>query len=216
MRKLATDSIPQTAGPGPAEGSLERLLVSARQADAAAQSALFRELSARLRPVIAYRLRTYRQEDRDDLLQDTLATFFEKIEAVQDHPERFALQILRNKIGNILQSPWQGKVDSIVSDDAEPVAGQGITEARISMREEVPDIHDTIDHARRVAQITAAIRKLGTFCRLILTGLLEGLAVAELWEQIQQVEPTLARGAFDKRIFDCKKKLREELRGVTE
>jgi hypothetical protein len=40
--------------------------------------------------------------------------------------------------------------------------------------------------------------------------------VAEIWERVHKLEPSLARGAFDKRIFDCKKKLRELLQGEVE
>lgn len=196
---------------------MEGLLEAARQGDKEAERALFQALAAQLRPVIAYRLRTYRKEDREDMLQDTLATFFEKIASINDHPERFALQILRNKIGNWIQSPWHGKMDGIVSGESDEThQTSGVTEAKLSLTQDTLDIHDTIDRAERVKQIVRAIHEMADFCRVVLTGLLESYTVAEIWERVSQREPTLTRGAFDKRIFDCKIKLRERLRGVIE
>jgi hypothetical protein len=52
---------------------------------------------------------------------------------------------------------------------------------------------------------------LSPFCRTCLLGMLESSKLSELWASFQQIEPGLRRGAFYKRVFDCRRRLKHLL-----
>ena len=148
--------------------------------------------------------------DRDDILQNTLLVVAEKLDQPDLNPPRFALTVLRNKIGDALRAHQAGgrrmqSMDARNEDDDRPhVPG---------FAAENPDPGDTIDHERLTARIRDAIKKLSKFCQAFFLAAMEGREVGEVWELAIQLEPNLKRSAFDKRIFDCRQRLRKELEG---
>jgi hypothetical protein len=65
-----------------------------------------------------------------------------------------------------------------------------------------------MESRQEVQDVIRAIDKLNPFCRAVFKGIIEGLPISEIWGSIRQIDPKLSRSAFDKRIFDCRRKLR--------
>ncbi len=195
--------------------ALEALLGLAKTADADALNRLCKEIEVRLRPILEFRLRSWSREDREDLLQNTLITFCEKIGGVSDHPLRFALAILRNKVGNELQAARRQREVALVTDEsAEDRAPSQASLAASSLAAAQDDMAANLERKERAEQIVAAIRQLADFCKQALFALLRGYSVMEVWQQAQSEEVGLKRGTFDKRLFDCKKRLKVLLGGI--
>ena len=76
------------------------LLMGAKNGDSQKKNQLFSNLSVTLRPFLQYRLRGWSVEDREDILQETLITIDRKLEAVESNPHKYAIGVLRNKIGS--------------------------------------------------------------------------------------------------------------------
>ncbi len=193
---------------------LELLLQEAKGSSEPALNELCRIVMVRLRPIVEYRLRGWPKEDQQDLLQNTIMTFCDKLPIIQDNPIAVALGILRNKIGNELQSIRRKNTVALEADESEDESREkSVGLGRVSLDRQEEDIHDAMDRRARAQKIVQAIAQLQEFCRTVLIGLLQGYAISEIWERMQRSEPDLRRGTFDKRIFDCKKKLKTVLGG---
>jgi DNA-directed RNA polymerase specialized sigma24 family protein len=147
--------------------------------------------------------------DRDDILQNTLLVVAEKLEQPDMNPPRFALTVMRNKIGDALRAQASGRrvesMDESPDDsDRAPVPG---------FAAENPDPADTIDRGMLAVRIRTVITKMSKFCQAFFLAALEGREIGEVWELATATEPQLKRSAFDKRIFDCRQRLRKELEG---
>ena len=79
------------------------LLKDAQGGDQRRQDELFEALNVRLRMIIQYRCWGWSAQDQEDILQETLEVFWDKLNSISDHPETYALKILRNKIGDELR-----------------------------------------------------------------------------------------------------------------
>ena len=85
------------------------------------QDQLLEKLKVRLQPVLKCRLQGWSLEDRQDIMQDTLTVFLEKMGSINSNPHMYTFKILKNKIGNALQTR-QKRVDIpiVVDEDKNP------------------------------------------------------------------------------------------------
>ena len=84
----------------------------------------------------------------------------------------------------------------------------------ISNDDERRDFTQEIENKELNDKIRIAIKKMSTFCKTFFLAVLEDQPISEIWDCFQQAEPDLSRSTFDKRIFDCRKRLRFLLKGV--
>ncbi len=183
------------------------LLAQSRSGDAAAKDQLCREIAVRLRLVLQCRLRGWAPADLDDLLQNTLVVFIEKLSEIESNPHYFAYGILRNKIGDALRR--RERRTEIPAEAPSAEVTRGVQESVIS--EWGASFAASLESRDLVQHISRTIRGMSLFCRTFFLGILEEKTVQELWEIFRTLEPNLQRGTFDKRVFDCRRKLRELL-----
>jgi RNA polymerase sigma factor (sigma-70 family) len=188
------------------------LLGAARSGDSAAVNEMFRHVEVRLRRVAGYRLWGQPREEIEDLIQNTLLVFTEKWSGIETNPQLFAVQILHNKIYHMLRDR-KGKhnlplTGASSSDDPEENRSE-----EIQLEDETVDIEGEIATRETVGRIKAALMKLGPMCRKLFLALFEERTIAEIWQVFLQAEPDLKRATFDKRVFDCRKRLRAEVAG---
>jgi len=190
------------------------LLAKAQKGDVSAQNELIRNLDVRLRPVAKYRLVGWRHEEVEDLLQDTLTTVFEKIQQIDSNPDHFALQVLRNKIGNAYQR-WQRRKNVVYRIESQQDNGEAspMGERTVSQLKSEDNFAENIEARDMVDYVTTAIKLLPKFCQTVFLGLLSKRTIQVIWRHFQEHEPDLSRNAFDKRIYDCRKKLTELVEG---
>jgi RNA polymerase sigma factor (sigma-70 family) len=184
------------------------LLDACRLNDAFAREQLFKALRVRLVTITQYRLRGVSKEVIEDLVQNTLTLVIERITAIDSNPQLYALQILRNKIGDHLRGRAR-RTDQSLSPtgyDAGDEPGE-IQDTTLADPESVA-FETHVESAEIVQTIRRAIRKLTPICQALFAALLEQRSINEVWELAQETEPGLNRSAFDKRLFDCRKRLR--------
>lgn len=189
-----------------------QLVKASRAGDTHAASRLFEELAVRLRVIAKHKVGWWPAQEQEDLVQSTLLIFFEKLGEIKDNPCAYAVQVLANQIGSELQKKRRRQYISIVDDSVKDGMGtlgaHSLSHARdlaSAARSEHEDTREEIQH------IIVAIDRLKPFCRTVFKGIIQELAIAEIWEAVRRTEPGLTRSAFDKRIFDCRKQLRHVL-----
>ncbi len=176
-----------------------------------AREDLFRHLRVRLLSILKYRLRGWPTEEIEDILQDTMTVLAEKLDQVESNPDLFALDILRNKIGNrvnrrrrrieVSLHPTDSSDDREKGRDFDSATSLIASDTDLAGMES-EDIAEAIRHA---------IWKLSPLCQALFAALLDNRSVADTWELMQHTEQGLPRSTFDKRLFDCRKKLRKLL-----
>ena len=184
------------------------LLKRAQAGDEKSQNQLCTEIKVRLKPILQYRLWGWRAEEREDILQDTLMVFLQKLDEIKSNPHRYALGVLRNKIGEALRTQNKWARSELFEDRSpigvvagEEVAGRGATAGG--------DFTEELETKDLVNYISQAIKKLALFCQFIFLAILEDRTIGEVWQLFRQIEPNLKRSTFDKRVFDCRQKLRQ-------
>ena len=65
-----------------------------------------------------------------------------------------------------------------------------------------------IETSELVQRIRQAIHKLSPICQALFLAMLEGRNINEVWELAVATDSRLTRSTFDKRLFDCRKRLR--------
>lgn len=189
----------------------DKLLRACKSGDPAARERLFGLLQVRLRSILKYRLRGWPVEELEDILQDALLVVAEKLDQVESNPHYYALDVLRKKIGssisrrhrriNLSIDPTGGNEDQ---DDSGAVASPAMLPSHeIDMT--------ALESADTAEVIRKAIGQLSPLCQALFTALLEKRSVAETWELFGMAESGLRRSTFDKRVFDCRRKLRRLL-----
>jgi len=186
------------------------LLRASRSGDPAARERLFGHLQVRLRAILKYRLRGWPVEELEDILQDALLVVSEKLDQVESNPHYFALDVLRKKIGGSL-SRRRRRVNLSI----DPTGGEERDESRADASPAaLPSIEmdlTALESSDTAQAIQKAIRQLSPLCQALFTALLESRSVAETWELFSLTETGLRRSTFDKRLFDCRRKLRRLL-----
>lgn len=185
-----------------------RLLADARSSDSAARDALFNALEVRLKPVVQYSLRGWSDQSHREILATTMVVVLEKLDEIQDNPQFYALTVLRNKIGDALRTEklnnsrfvtGSSRIDSGEEHGSDPIADLPDQSENFVARLEKTDL---------LRAISDSIKDMPVKCRTIFLGLLEHRTIQEIWSHQNSIEPALKRSAFDKRVFDCRKKLR--------
>jgi DNA-directed RNA polymerase specialized sigma24 family protein len=186
------------------------LLARSRSGDPTARERLCHEIAVRLRLVLQCRLRGWARADLEDLLQNTLVVFIEKLAEIESNPQLFAYGILRNKIGDELRRR-QRRME--IPGEAPPA--EDARRAVDSMAEDrSASFAASLESKDLVQHISRTIRSMSLFCRTFFLGILEEKTVQELWGIFRVLEPNLQRGTFDKRVYDCRRKLRELLQSL--
>jgi DNA-directed RNA polymerase specialized sigma24 family protein len=187
--------------------SLESELERAKCGDEESLNRLCRDAEVRLKLVVKYRLRGWSREDQEDLVQSTLLTFCEKIQLVEHTPMAFALWILRQKIGSELQKVRRQKEGSL-TEYVQSENGHDPARVHRGAVLKAPDnVEDEFERREKVQRVLDAMTHLSEFCRAVMTGILEGMRIAEIWDRFQRIEPQLTRSAFDKRVHACRQRL---------
>lgn len=184
------------------------LLNNAKNGIEADRNRLFELLRERLLTICGFRLRGWPAEEIEDVVQDSLAVVFIKLDSVNDNPHYFSLTVLENKIGGLLR---QRKRRTMIS--LNPTGSLNEQDEANSELQLPSDSHDEmLDHlhgSEIAVKLQTALKKLSPLCQAIFLALLQLSSVADVWEAYQQREPRLSRNAFDKRLFDCRRKLRD-------
>jgi DNA-directed RNA polymerase specialized sigma24 family protein len=191
------------------------LLQKAKNGGDVAQNALCRALEVRLHPILQSRLWGWPKEDHEDILQNTLIVVIEKINQIDSNPHYFALNVLRNKIGDALrgrQGHRETGLDLGYNDDS---SGQeSRAEHSMAFADPEQDIAGQAELGDFTQRIRNALRQLSKFCQAFFLAMLEDRSVGEVWELFSSREPKLTRSAFDKRVFDCRKRMRQLMQGA--
>ena len=178
------------------------LLKAAQGGNQNCQNELIKALSVRLRLSIKYRCCGWSPEDQEDILQETLEVFWNKLDSISDHPERYALKILINKIGNEIQKR-KGK---------QCVLPETVGDHCTTFIDEPFDVLTKIEQQEYKNRFIFAIKRLSPYCRTLFMGLLEGKSINEMWEIFSSLDLGLTRSAFDTRNTRCRYKLYRELK----
>jgi DNA-directed RNA polymerase specialized sigma24 family protein len=184
------------------------LLLKVKEGQTEARNALCQALSVRLRLIAQYRLWGWSRQDLDDLVQESLITLMGRLNRVDSNPHRVACEILRNKIGDALRRRKMIKIP-LQTDPADDSHSREAVAMPAIHPEEDDGFIARIEARDRVDLVRTAIRNLAPFCRAFFLGILEGQSARELWRHFRRAEPGLQRSAFDKRIFDCRKRLKQ-------
>ena len=184
------------------------LLLKVKAGQTEARNALCRALSVRLRLIAQYRLWGWSRQDLDDLVQESLITLIGKLSRVDSNPHRVACEILRNKIGDALRRRKMIKIPLQTDPGDDSHSREAVAMPAVHPEEDDGFIAK-IEARDRLGLIKTAIKKLPPFCCTFFLGILEGQSAHEMWKFFNQLEPDLQRSAFDKRIFDCRKRLKQ-------
>jgi RNA polymerase sigma factor (sigma-70 family) len=185
------------------------LLKGSQQGDQQSLTTLFKQLTVTLMRIIQYRLRGWSIADQEDILQETLITFSSKLDSLESNPHKYAAQILRNKIGDAYRRQRWGQKISIDADlEGMPKGLQHDIEEALSQYGQGDSLQEQIDHRDLIKTIKKAIKQLSMFCQTFFLGTLEQKDRDEIFTVLQTMEPTLSRGTFRKRVFECRLKLK--------
>ena len=184
------------------------LLKRAQAGDAGSQNDLCGKIKVRLGPILQYRLWGWPPEEYEDILQDTLVVFLQKLDQIDSNPHRYALEILRYKIGDALRTHKRGIAQGSYEGHA-PVEEVPVKEMAGNTAQARGDFTGELEAKDLADYIREVIKKLSLFCQTFFLAILEDRTIGEVWQLSQEVEPNLHRSAFDKRIFDCRRRLRK-------
>lgn len=187
------------------------LLTKARHGDQPAMSELCTRIKDKLDLIARYRMRKVHPDEINEIVQQTLAVFAEKLNQVQDNPHLFALQIMHHKLGHYYTARSRKGPGSEEDRSAGMVAQSESDTADTDITDASTDIHAEVEARDLQQRVLGALLTLKPFCRTLFLGLLKGFSTRELWEYFQPREPSMNRGAYDKRVLDCRKRLRSML-----
>lgn len=189
--------------------SYVQLVDAAVKGDREALNKLIETLTIRLRSVVKHRVGWWPEQEQEDLIQSTLVVFVEKLGDIRSNPCAFIVQILSNRIGNELQKKRRRRDVSIVNgSDSDEFAMPGVLSLTHSPELAADASPERLHQQLEIQVIIRAIDRLSPFCRTVFKGIIEGLAIGDIWADLSAIEPSLTRNAFDKRIFECRKRLR--------
>ena len=190
------------------------LLKAAQDGDLDKQRELIEALNVRLRIIIQYRCWGWTEQDYEDILQETLEVVWCKLSSISDHPEMYALKILKNKIGDELRKRLGRRTVTLKSNDnMQTFIKVQLEESRLP--DESCDIEAKIEYEELLRIFEEAILRLTPFCQKFFKGILDGMSINELWEYFSSVYPKLNRTAFDTRNTRCREKLIGELKKLS-
>jgi DNA-directed RNA polymerase specialized sigma24 family protein len=185
------------------------LLEMAKEGNPEAQNILCEKLRVRLSPILQCRLREWQSDDCEDIMQETLATFVEKIGNINSNPHMYACGILRNKIGDAIRERHKAVKIPIKDQEEKNPDHQDRSEGQVlSTGESESDFIEKLDRKIAVEDILQAVTELSDFCRTLFLAIFEGRSLKDVWLLHKKLEPNLKRTTFDKRTFECRKRIR--------
>ncbi|MFH1861448.1 MAG: sigma-70 family RNA polymerase sigma factor [bacterium] len=188
------------------------LLTQAKAGKPEARDVIFRELSVILGLVVQYRLMGWSHQDQADLVQDALLVLSQKLYQIKSNPHQYAYKILHHKIGDALRRRRRIKM---------PIRTDPMDDAHPKEINVLPTFDPESDRDGIMAEIQAqdlteliknAIKSLNPFCRTFFLGILDDRSNQELWAFFRKLEPGLRHNTYKKRVFDCRKKLKQLVR----
>jgi DNA-directed RNA polymerase specialized sigma24 family protein len=196
--------------------ALDILLQRAKSGDKAGLDELCGVVRVRLLGLVRFKVRGWSREDHEDLVQDTLTIFVRDLHKIEHSPLIYAHAILQKRIWNELDKARRSRevsLDHRLPDDgiSDPVDALD----HRSLRDQTMDVADEVERKIRLERVWEVIQALHhEFCKPLLTAIMEGFEIGELWERFSQLDPNLTRNAFYKRVFDCRKRLWTALGGA--
>jgi DNA-directed RNA polymerase specialized sigma24 family protein len=178
------------------------LLDRVKKGDPEAKETLAWELHVRLRPLVQHRLSAWSAQDWEDILQNTFETFFAgaSLQRIRSDPLRWALKILRNKIGEAIRKRRSSK-EIALEAVAETAHGNDVFADRTSLVTEM-------EYRELWRQLDSCIVGLSGFCQQYFQAYREGYDRRELWCIAKQADPKLKKNAYYARVFRCLERLR--------
>jgi DNA-directed RNA polymerase specialized sigma24 family protein len=164
-----------------------------------------------LRIIAKHRVWWWSAEDREDVIQSTLTVFLEKIHEVRDNPGAFVVQVLSYQIGNELRrkrvhTGFSLDQDSRMNDSASNSSRLPEHSAELTSD---ANADRGVEKREEMLLVARAIDNLKPFCRAVFKAMIEDFTVGEIWDSVRQTESGLTRSAFDKRVFECRRKLKQ-------
>ena len=159
----------------------DTLLDDCRHGDARAREQLFSFLRVRLLSIAQYRLRGVSTEVIEDLVQNTLTLVVERIAAIESNPHLYALQTLRNKIGDFLRSRARRVEQSINVTGGDGDESADLQDVSLADPDSV-SFETGVENAEIVAVIRRAVHRLTPICLALFAALLEDRSVSEFWD----------------------------------
>jgi DNA-directed RNA polymerase specialized sigma24 family protein len=189
--------------------SWDELLSRAKTKDRQALNELIIQLTVTLRPILQSRLRGWSHEDKQDVMQETLVTFTQKLAEVKSNPHHFAAAILRHKIGDAMRRQRRGHADFVTLDD-NSIAPDMRRQIELCLSQYGPGTTFVrrLEDAELLKHVIRALEELSDFCQTFFLGLMEQVDREELFQLLRRMDPSLRRGTFRKRIFDCRQRLK--------
>ncbi len=164
---------------------LNRLLADAQQGDRAARERLLAELRPRLLLVARVRLRDTLREQAEDVVQETLIVVTERLAVISDRPDRYALAVLRNKIGHVYRSRQRrASRRAFAATAADATAG-----AAVPLEELADPAPQAFPDPLLRKRIEKAFAALGTRCRTVIAMKSRGARTEEILRLFPDVKP---------------------------
>lgn len=185
------------------------LLNNAKAGVDADRNRLFELLRERLLTVALFRLRGASKEDIDDIVQNSLVVVVAKLDGIDDNPHYFALDVLYKKIGGVIREKKRRQMISLNPTGAKDEQNHELSAELQLPSDSYEEMLDHMHESEIADKLKRSISKLSPLCQAIFLALLQFKTVADVWAIYQEREPKLSRNAFDKRLFDCRRKLRD-------
>jgi DNA-directed RNA polymerase specialized sigma24 family protein len=196
--------------------ALEMLLHRAKSGDEAGLGELCGVVRVRLLGLVRFKVRGWSREDHEDLVQETLTIFIRDLHKIEHSPLTYAHAILRKRIWNELDKARRSRevsLDQRLPDDKVSDSADAL-DTRL-LRDNSVNVADEVERKVTLERVWWAIQSLNhKFCKPLLTAIMEGYEIGELWERFSRLDPNLSRNTFYKRVFDCRKRLWAVLGGA--
>jgi DNA-directed RNA polymerase specialized sigma24 family protein len=188
---------------------LDLLLKRAKSGDQTGMDELCGVVRVRLMGLVRFKVRGWSREDHEDLVQETLAILIRDLHKIENNPLAYAHAILQKRVWNEMDRARRTREVSLDDRTSETDAGQsGASANERLLHDHSADVADEVERRIRVERVWLAVQSLShDFCRPLLTAIMEGYEIGELWERFRKLEPGLTRNTFYKRVFDCRRRL---------
>ena len=188
---------------------MDALLRRAKSGDNAGLDELCRVIRVRLLSLIRFKVRGWSREDYEDIVQDTLTIVVRDLHKIDHSPLIYAHAVLQKRIWNEMDrarrqrevSLDRGSQDDVSADSADALDPG-------ALRDQSTDVAGEVERKLDVERVWHGIQSLNhEFCKPLLTAIMEGYEIGELWERFSKLDSSLNRNTFYKRVFDCRKRL---------
>jgi DNA-directed RNA polymerase specialized sigma24 family protein len=157
----------------------------------------------RIRFYISHKLCMRPKVHADDVVSETLKTFWEKRDAINEDPYLYALKIARYKLfeyfGQIGREQLNESLDPADEEFSKPLP------------DPAQNIETWLLHKERIRKILEVIRHLEPFCQRVVKGIIAGYSLAEIFENENARDPKLTRTNFDVKKKRCIEGLQQSI-----